>query len=772
MSFALWGYYKVITLETTVTQSDYQLCFTVNRSSGTDSGYTLYVGTDCNADYSDIRFSSDDEETTFNYFVEPEYTSSSARIWVKVPSLTDSLKIRMHYGNVSTTSAASGSGTFAQYVENQTSTYNLSGACAYAANCVGHVTLTSGTFDVLVGIKCSTYNVYTGSTPEYRHTVWTDTEGYHDRASYSVQWTYPSSHSFSIIVTNDDMDVYQDNSNIEHIDYGIGSSGTDIGMQAYTLTGARVDWAGLARYATQVLTPSEITTVSKVKVYNQIGFDPVSTMRYSNSITADIPITVDSVNKIRSSNSRPQGYYNFRKITLTNSASTGFDDFQLIFNVHRAAGTDSDFDIYVGTNCKEDYSDIVFTDVNGTTPLSHYIIPPYTSSVAKVLVKINHIDASSSRDIYIYYNNPTATSTSNKDTTVVPALTSSTCESLTGWTRYQNLGYSNGYMNSYALDGYFVSEGSWAILACAYSIWASSALVEFGQSATLEVGTPYKLYYDWRVGGGSWSVITVRINDAAIKTYTYSTTVDSIQYAEYVQFTPTVESNKLSWHVYTNTGSKNTCIRLDNVILIKDITSVTVSSYGAIEYCALLHNTVDVSCVNSMYMSNVGQLDILIEPTGTSTSQSIVSVRNGGFEAGNFESYNDVAAYDGEIELFDVWTVAASAKQTGTFGAQCDIDAGEFAYMYKPLVITAEQTTLGIWFRMPTCDISGEGYIELTIQLLNSGYDYVDTLFDDIFVAGTSSFEWAAATCDVSLYSGDFILYTRIHSITGGGGGE
>lgn len=762
MSFANWGHYKLITLETTATQTDYQLCFTVNRSSGTDSEYTLYVDTGCNENYSDIRFSSDDESTTYSYFVEPGYTSSSAKIWVKIPSLSDGSKLRMHYGNTSAVSAASGSNTFNQYVENQTSTYNLSGACAYAAKCVGHVTLTSETFDVLVGVKGTVYNMFTGSTPEYRHTTWTDIEGYHDSATYSVKWVYPASHSFSILVTNDDMDAYQDYTNIRHVDNGIGSSGTDIGMQAYTLTGARVDWAGLAKYATQVQSPSEIITIDKVIIFNGIDFEPISIMNYSNEVDIETQLPVISTNKLMSAGYRPSGYYQYRKITLTNSASTSFDDFQLIFNIHRATGTDSNFDIYLDTDVKEDYSDIVFTDVNGKTEISHYIINPYTSSVAKILVKIPHIDASSSRDIYIYFNNQTAVSTSNKDTTVVPALTNSTCESISGWTRYQNLGYSNGYMNSFAIDGGFHPEGNYGILACAYSIWASNALVEFGQSATLDIGTPYKLFYDCRIGGVSSSTITVRVNDSVLKTYSYGTSFNYDKYAEYIQFTPTVESNKISWHVYTGTKSVNTCIRLDNVILIKDITSVSVSSYGTTEYCAYVVNSIEYDSYNTDYMSNIAQVDNIANIISTSTSTSTVSVRNGGFESGDFEDYDP--------DSYTYWTVCASASHSGSYGAQCNVtEAGIYTVLQRYINIT-EYETLGIWFRMPTCDISDYGEVQVNIQLLNTGYDYIDTLYNSTFLPGDDPLEWVHATCDVSLYSGTYIVYISVHSIGEGGG--
>lgn len=773
MSYALWDHYKDITLSTTTTQSNYQLCFTINRSSGTDSGFTLYVGTDCNANYGDIRFSSDDEGTEYSYFIEPEYTESSARVWVKIPSLSNGLKIRMHYGNVSASSTSSGSNTFVQYLENQTSTYDLgASAVGDAAQCVGHVTLTSDTFDIRVGLRCTSGDMYyklMGAYSDRRQCIYTDAQGYTTWYDYAYPWIYPGSYLFGIIVTNDDTDFYQNTANIHHVDYGIGTSGNDIGLYSTSITGALVDWTGLAKYSTSVQQPSEILTIDKVRIDNIIEFTPVTTMYCNNTVDISTSIDVTGLNNIRTPQHRPYGYYQYRKITLTNSASTSFDDFQLIFNVYRTTGTDSGFNIYLGTNVKEDYSDVVFTSTNGCTELSHYIINPYTSTSAKILVKIDHIDASASKDIYIYYDNPTATSTSNKDTTVVPALTNSTCESLTGWTRYLNVGYGTGYMNTYELSNLFHPEGNYSIQACASSIFVSHAYVEFGQLATLEIGTPYKLYYDCRLATSysysSSHTFTIRVNDSVLKTYNYTSSVTYDKYAEYIQFTPTVESNKISWYIDTlkgYAGSPNSCLWLDNVILIKDITTVSVSSYSDTGYCALIPNAIEIVSDNSMHMPNVVQIDTDIAIALTSTSSSNVAVRNGGFESGDFSEY-EYYAYDESYDTVDIWTVCASASHSGNYGAQVEISDNYLAHISREIVID-NHAYLSLWFQMPTCDISGDGYISVDCTLSDEYWSYVATIYEDIITSADAPFSWINATCDTSLYGGIYHIDIDIES--------
>jgi hypothetical protein len=68
---------------------------------------------DMQADFDDLRFAANDKTTLLSYYIESKTDSSTAKVWVKVPSLaTGSNNIYMYYGNASATSASSGTDTF------------------------------------------------------------------------------------------------------------------------------------------------------------------------------------------------------------------------------------------------------------------------------------------------------------------------------------------------------------------------------------------------------------------------------------------------------------------------------------------------------------------------------------------------------------------------------------------------------------------------------------------------------------------------------------
>jgi len=81
-----------------------------------------YVSSKMNADFSDIRFTSSDGSTELSYWIESYVASTSAVVWVKVPSLiVGATTIYMYYGNSSATTTSSGDNTFA-FFDNFTGT--------------------------------------------------------------------------------------------------------------------------------------------------------------------------------------------------------------------------------------------------------------------------------------------------------------------------------------------------------------------------------------------------------------------------------------------------------------------------------------------------------------------------------------------------------------------------------------------------------------------------------------------------------------------------
>ena len=102
-----------------------------------------------------------------------------------------------------------------------------------------------------------------------------------------------------------------------------------------------------------------------------------------------------------------------RPITIdnTNNSNT-LTDYQIKLSLNS-----SNFDF---SKANSDGSDIRFTDSDGVTKLSYWIENwDSTNQTATVWVKVNSIPASSTKDIYMYYGNPSATSESNGDDTFV-----------------------------------------------------------------------------------------------------------------------------------------------------------------------------------------------------------------------------------------------------------------------------------------------------------------------------------------------------------------
>lgn len=108
-----WNYRKEITVNNAGSAlADYQIQFTVNRSSGSDSGSTVYLNGKCQDDYDDIRFTKADGTTPLDYWIESS-TSTVATIWVEFDSLPNgNTQAYLYYGNAGASAVSSGADTF------------------------------------------------------------------------------------------------------------------------------------------------------------------------------------------------------------------------------------------------------------------------------------------------------------------------------------------------------------------------------------------------------------------------------------------------------------------------------------------------------------------------------------------------------------------------------------------------------------------------------------------------------------------------------------
>jgi hypothetical protein len=100
----------------------YQVGIKVYKTTGTDgteavNGTTfgkVYVGSNCRADFGDIRFTTNDGTTLLDYWMETYTSGTSALFWVEVAGdlSTVDKTIYVYYGNSSATDASNGDNTF------------------------------------------------------------------------------------------------------------------------------------------------------------------------------------------------------------------------------------------------------------------------------------------------------------------------------------------------------------------------------------------------------------------------------------------------------------------------------------------------------------------------------------------------------------------------------------------------------------------------------------------------------------------------------------
>lgn len=121
-SMGAWDYRKEITLNNTGAElTNYQVMFTVNRSAGSDSGFTVYLNGKCESDYDDIRFTTSDEDTLCDYWIESN-SSTVATIWVEVPTIgaSGNTTLYLYYGNAAASAVSDGNATFECFVDKDT----------------------------------------------------------------------------------------------------------------------------------------------------------------------------------------------------------------------------------------------------------------------------------------------------------------------------------------------------------------------------------------------------------------------------------------------------------------------------------------------------------------------------------------------------------------------------------------------------------------------------------------------------------------------------
>jgi hypothetical protein len=100
-----------------------------------------------------------------------------------------------------------------------------------------------------------------------------------------------------------------------------------------------------------------------------------------------------------------------RAITISNTGTQVLTDYQVLITIDTQS-------LITAGKMKTDCGDIRFVDSDGRTMLSYWIESGCNSTTTKIWVKVPSIPASSSRTIYVYYGNASATSASNPHATM------------------------------------------------------------------------------------------------------------------------------------------------------------------------------------------------------------------------------------------------------------------------------------------------------------------------------------------------------------------
>jgi len=161
------------------------------------------------------------------------------------------------------------------------------------------------------------------------------------------------------------------------------------------------------------------TTITPITPYNQT----TSPLNLSATASQGIPDNVTLQYRFSADNSSwraPGDWFDKnwsyrKKHDIGGTAAGDQTDYTMHLIIHYGSGTDSGKDVYLDSKCKTDFGDIRFTDSDKITELGYYLEEKTDSSNASFWIKIPTINQTTGAEIYIYYGNNTASTTSNGD---------------------------------------------------------------------------------------------------------------------------------------------------------------------------------------------------------------------------------------------------------------------------------------------------------------------------------------------------------------------
>lgn len=114
--------------------------------------------------------------------------------------------------------------------------------------------------------------------------------------------------------------------------------------------------------------------------------------------------------------------WDFRKRLSVSQSSDAGTNYQLNFTFHFGSGSDSGAVIYLDGHCQSNFSDLRFTEDDGTTFLDHWRKSYVEADQAEFWVEISANLTEAAAQIYVYYGNSEADSASDQATTFINVI--------------------------------------------------------------------------------------------------------------------------------------------------------------------------------------------------------------------------------------------------------------------------------------------------------------------------------------------------------------
>lgn len=400
-----WTYVDIIQIDNTNNTNaliDYQISTTIDTASLISQGKMQ-------SDGRDIRCVDSDGITILNYWIEKGINTTSTKIWVKVPSIPASSKksIYLEYGNPAASPVSNGDNTFDFFDDFPGTSIDIT-----------KWTITDATGWSVSGGELQGTNT-TGilkSIPTFSSNVIQDV-----KSRYTAMAANGFQSAGFFISTSNGFGLLQHPSNDFYRNDGVWT-----GISATSPSG------------TNLLT--KITTKPTTVDLNVTNYDTGATyqnyVNVSNTVSSE-PITIGRRYDNALTGQGYNGYWDWIRIRKYTSPepTTGY--------------IKSENAVYVGTSVRDDFGDIRFTTSDGQTLLNYWIESYTAGSIATFWIKIDSIPASpGTSTIYIYYDNPSQTTTSNGPNTFIYFEDFST-NPTSQWT------WTNDYNNpAYTLNGY------------------------------------------------------------------------------------------------------------------------------------------------------------------------------------------------------------------------------------------------------------------------------------------------------------------------------